>query len=250
MNIQTLQDLHNILNAKPLEEAFVLQGHLLIEPSSTKNRLSLVQFQPEHECLAKELPAVISLKKVQEVLPRVSLILAAYLPPSTEAICDECGEGWTLANVHDAVNVRGQFKHCLCQSFVVDRKNLNEFTLAVRQAGLGHMMMNPIPNEYWTSGSPWFLLMTPKGNIKFGWRKHVISLSWEGLVEHALGSNNCSPFHYSEAGEARFSNLFPKDPNTQGSNYIHVYSYEKLTEYLGVLAKVANLRCSLDSNQK
>lgn len=76
-----------------------------------------------------------------------------------------------------------------------------------------------IPNEYCSDSCcahlPWIMFHTPLGDIKIGWRKRVIEITWQ---------ENCHEFNVLE--------LFADEDVTKGDNYIHAWGYEKLYEYL------------------
>lgn len=79
-----------------------------------------------------------------------------------------------------------------------------------------------IPNEYEGPDStrPWFIVVTPKGPIKIGWRKRVISIEWEKEVNPISGMQ-----------------LFPQEDVTRSTqydnpHYIHAWGYVKCKEYL------------------
>lgn len=71
-----------------------------------------------------------------------------------------------------------------------------------------------IPNGYTRSPYPWYIVTTPKGRIKIGWRKRVISIDWSDSVSTYDG------------------NLFQSENVTCESRLVHAWSYEKAKEYL------------------
>lgn len=84
-----------------------------------------------------------------------------------------------------------------------------------------------IPNEYWGRdpygfASPWLIVTTPRGRIKLGWRKRVISIDWSG----------------SDIKETA-NDLFPNENVTKIDWLIHAWGYEKAKAYLWQLL-VAN----------
>lgn len=88
-------------------------------------------------------------------------------------------------------------------------------------AGFPVIFMEPIPNEYfgpndpWSLRSPWYVITTPIGHIKIGWRKRVLALDWSrSTVKVAVDT------------------LFPSEDVTKGDHMIHAWSYAKATEYL------------------
>jgi hypothetical protein len=76
-----------------------------------------------------------------------------------------------------------------------------------------------IPNgycsDYCCSHRPWFLVTTPVGEIKIGWRKRVIEIVWENsdVVSNAY-------------------ELFPNEDTTRSGKLIHAWGYDKAKEYI------------------
>jgi hypothetical protein len=94
-----------------------------------------------------------------------------------------------------------------------------------RAAILG-LFPNPIfvedlPNGYCSRGCcrhrPWFLVTTPIGRIKIGWRKRVISITWD------------------DTDRPYADQLFPNEDVTKFNKTIHAWGLEKAKEYLKVL---------------
>lgn len=88
----------------------------------------------------------------------------------------------------------------------------------------GQVYVDEIPNEYspqyYKALDPWFVVTTPKGRIKIGWRKRVMEIDWTDTV---------SPFPF---GKQKAQELFPDENVTKGEYYIHAYGYEKAKEYI------------------
>lgn len=75
------------------------------------------------------------------------------------------------------------------------------------------------PDEYlkYKAENSWYLIKTPKGLIEIGWRKKVISITWD-FIDY----------------------IVTKDEVTKDKNCVHAWSYEKAIEYLRELWKEAN----------
>ena len=87
---------------------------------------------------------------------------------------------------------------------------------------LSTLNFKPIPNEYdsWEGYAPWFVINTPDGDIKIGWRKRVINIEWLDTYK-------------------QFSNTFEAEDVTRGfgkhgdnNRFIHAWDIEKCIEYL------------------
>lgn len=77
-----------------------------------------------------------------------------------------------------------------------------------------------LPNGYWPehddylkirAENPWLLVITEIGPIKLGWRKRVISISWE---------------------DCEVRSIVTEDDVTKSETGVHAYSYLKALEYL------------------
>lgn len=87
-------------------------------------------------------------------------------------------------------------------------------------AGIEVINVHQIANEYWgndpemSAKSPWWLVNTPYGLIKLGWRKRVISIEWP---------------------ETKARCEVTKDNVTKHDVLVHAYSYAKAVEYMAAL---------------
>jgi hypothetical protein len=70
-------------------------------------------------------------------------------------------------------------------------------------------------NQFCCAFKPWYIVTTPKGRIKIGWRKRVINIDWSDSAITEKGKD-----------------LFPTEDVTVGDTYIHAYGYSKATAYL------------------
>lgn len=97
------------------------------------------------------------------------------------------------------------------------------FTAAFIAAGFPVIYMEPVENEYWRSGpeameSPWYVVTTPIGHFKVGWRKRVIVLDWTRTTIKTPAST-----------------VFHTEDVTMGDCMIHCWGYDKLHQYLRML---------------
>jgi hypothetical protein len=86
----------------------------------------------------------------------------------------------------------------------------------------GQPFVEEIPNGYCSDfcckHRPWFVVTTPVGRVKLGWRKRVILIDW------------------SETRSTKTSNkLFAGEDVTKGDRMIHAWSYEKAKEYIDAI---------------
>jgi hypothetical protein len=84
------------------------------------------------------------------------------------------------------------------------------------------IFVREIPNEYCDcyicKQMPWFVVTTDKGEIKIGWRKRVLCLSWD----------NSNIMNTAEE-------LFGGENTTKYDKTIHAWGYEKAEKYIDKL---------------
>ena len=88
-----------------------------------------------------------------------------------------------------------------------------------------YVYIEEIPNGYCSRGCcaffPWFIVTTPIGRIKIGWRKRVIHLEW---TDSAIKQDAKAIFPGEEA--------WPGYETTQYDKVIHAHSYEAAAKYI------------------
>lgn len=89
-------------------------------------------------------------------------------------------------------------------------------------AGFNVTRLHRLENKYWPDAyveqrqkSPWWLAITEFGPIEIGWRKRVISISWEDTPARVEVT---------------------QDDVTKTDTLVHAWSYVKALEYLTTLA--------------
>jgi len=106
--------------------------------------------------------------------------------PDHEDVCPMCGKGWTIDNIVDYVTIEQRdYKqipyHKDCLKIHNNDKQLKEFQNVFKDVyNLSELKFNAIQNEYCSCEkcASWFIVSTPDGNIKIGWRKRVINIEW------------------------------------------------------------------------
>ena len=92
-------------------------------------------------------------------------------------------------------------------------------------AGIKVKGFEELPNAYWPNvdhyaelrrSSPWFLAFTDFGPVKIGWRKRVLSISWERTAIRAVVT---------------------EDDTTKDETLVHAWTYGKAVEYLTALGE-------------
>ncbi len=143
------------------------------------------------------------------------------MPESSDS-CQLCGKGWRDPDdAWEAEHINDRFWHKRCWVIDLRRKERDFFSEIMQEAGVSNPLMNEYPNGYWTdSPKPWFLVSFPFGDIKIGWRKSVIAMSWEKPVPDVL---------------------FSKEHVTKSETGIHAHGKDKAVEYLKTLIPVLGM---------
>jgi len=146
--------------------------------------------------------------------------------PEPDEVCPQCGKKWTIENISDYITIEQKYKHIGfhkdCLKIHNNQEELNLFKeIFSKVYDLNNLKFAPIPNEYCSCErcSSWFIVSTPDGDIKIGWRKRVINIKW---------LDNYKPFaekFESEDVTRGFGNL-------DNEKFIHAWSTEKAAEYL------------------
>ena len=110
------------------------------------------------------------------------------------------------------------------------RMELEEAKSMFTLAGIPFTTVWKLQNDYWPDhpnyyesivSSPWWLFKTPKGLIKIGWRKRVISIDWE------------------DTGIKCGDNEITTEDVTKWNFGIHAWSVLDATKYLATFWKIA-----------
>lgn len=150
----------------------------------------------------------------------------APLPPIVE-VCDRCLRGWDMYNLGD-FHIPHRHddppRHKRCHKLYVVENEQAYFRGLLDASEIPYTEMRAIPNEYHSGlyDNPWFIVETKYGPLRIGWRKRVISISWEAFTVNVNGSD-----------------LFRDEKVTKAHNYIHAWGKDKAFEYLQKLSKAA-----------
>jgi hypothetical protein len=147
--------------------------------------------------------------------------------PDENDVCPHCGKKWSINDITNFITVEdkdnkyiGYHKNCLREHN--NNLQLCEFQNVFSKVySLNTLKFNYIPNEYCPCErcASWFIVSTPDGDIKIGWRKRVINIEWLNNYE-------------------QFTEKFESEDVTRGfgkydeDRYIHAWSIDKAIEYL------------------
>jgi hypothetical protein len=146
------------------------------------------------------------------------------LPKETDK-CPHCGEGWTMHNIKNHVSSWDYnvpvFHHKDCRRMKLHEEQREEFIKIFSQVYENcDLSFKPIPNCYdrdYIGYAPWFIISTPDGSIKIGWRKRVINISW--LDDYVIFNDNFEDQDVTKCFKG-------------GERYIHAWCIEHCVEYL------------------
>lgn len=102
--------------------------------------------------------------------------------------------------------------------------NLEQVKALFLLAGIDVSATYELANQYWPDvpqyadlrrQSPWWLVKTPAGLVKIGWRKRVVEIDWTDTGIHQVVT---------------------EDDVTKDESMVHAWSYAKAVQYLTVLA--------------
>lgn len=145
--------------------------------------------------------------------------------PNENDICPLCGKGWNLRNLEDYFKVedwqndKSNFFHKQCNLLNNLNNQRQEFEEIFNNVYLmSELKFKAIPNQYsnWEGYAPWFIIYTPDGDIRIGWRKRVVQIEWldnyKDFVEHFENEDVTKDFIKER--------------------FIHAWSIDKCVEYL------------------
>jgi hypothetical protein len=202
--------------------------------------------------LVRGLPGVVRIADVSAFLRSVSITWTPTGLPDESERCPECGYGWTIDNVEDAVERRAidgdhyERFHSACLDVRGTRRALTRFRSIADAGDLRGAPILTIPNEYWPptyreSKEPWVLIRTAYGDIKLGERKRVLSIDWKDVVERTTpakedpGERYEAKRSHADAWDGKM--LFPNEDVTRWETGIHAYGNEKAAEYLRLIVE-------------
>lgn len=141
--------------------------------------------------------------------------------PYADDRCPYCGKAFSVYDLMNIVTTSdGKYYHKICNRYNNLDLATNEFKdIFSKIYNLHEIDFRAIPNQYddWEGYKPWFIVTTPDGKIKIGWRKRVINIEWlddyKQFSEQFKDEDTTCDFNYQE-------------------RYIHAWGKDKCIEYL------------------
>lgn len=252
--LDTLHDLHRLAKARheagydrreQLDEFLVLGRFWLDRCGNFMHTKLEWEGGQDLGFLVKGLPEVVHRDDLFAFLGKLSISSTFRSLPTSEDLCPECGEGWSLETCSDAQAERDDqdvrvFRHRYCVEIAEERAASQRYREIADAAGFTGFLLVPTPNEYMKEGAPWVKIRTPRGDITFGWRKSVICIDWSDVRDRAsAGKKYEESRHLSRVWVAE--TIFPKENVTKEGPMIHAWGKEKAAEYLRVLGSMLKL---------
>ena len=254
-----LSGLHNLIRLRAEDskgksslKEFIILGKFVLD---SFGQISTLEFDSKATYLQAHLKQVIPIEDFKRMFNRVTLTMEFGCSiPNQNHTCDQCNNGWRIDNCYDAVEVyglnhdrTGTYRHKSCNALLREQRQSELYRFLIEQAFGDYLLFEMIPNEYWgNEGVSWCLVKTTYGNIKFGPRKRVLSISWDNVVDKALSKvagNSDKDYDDRKAINKLFNaeTLFPKEEVTKEGFLIHAWGEKKLVEYL---QSIYSLICS------
>jgi len=235
-----------------LREFVVAEGRFWLDTCGNAMDCKVTTDAQDDASLVGSLPAVLPFDALRETIPRVRIEGTFASIPPAGAACPECGESWSLSNCHDVVARRADddtwtYRHRLCAELTRERDRATWYRDVCRDAGLGEMVLVPVPSDYWKADPSWCRIRTPKGDVVIGWRKRVVNVDWADLIEREVAAAKTGDYSADNKSRERIrakfdgEKLFPSEEVTKGPAYVHAWTREKLIEYLRKLSEVAKI---------
>ena len=168
--------------------------------------------------------------------------------PDKGACCPVCGKTFTINDLRDSKFglINGKISHDTCRRTYYHNKEIDTFTrclvdIVYDEKPKFDLLPNGYCNRECCSHKPWFMFHTSDGDIKIGWRKHVISIEWQ---------ENFKPFDmaiFNSEDVTKWcgnSNIYHAvEPRTNPTNLkrgIHASNEDKAYEYLKKVKETVN----------
>lgn len=138
--------------------------------------------------------------------------------PRFDDICPHCKQKWNLNNINDCITRGNHVYHIDCNKYNLYDNSKKEFDYIASKV-FNQYDIHSVKNEYGSENynGCWFIITTPEGDIRIGWRKRVIQIEW--LQNYKL-------FQFDGNNE----NVTKMFTNTE--RYIHAWDNKKAIEYL------------------
>jgi hypothetical protein len=266
-DLDSLHELRRIRHVEGYERGnrdlaqWLVLGRFMLDSCGNFGRCEQEHDYKPVEWLWSSLPLAIKPTELHATLKGVSIGWSPFMPPRSNDVCGECGHGWTIANCHDAIQLRQrsspddplEFQHRGCHALMLQRRDIQWLTAIAKDAGLEKAVVQPIPDEYCPDAikhGSWVLLRTAWGDIKIGPRKRVIEISWHDVTKRATDALKAEQ-RRSRAARPAFeeedaalkalaisldgTELFAAEDVTKDRALVHAWGKEKAVEYLTVV---------------
>lgn len=159
---------------------------------------------------------IISLKIFELRIKNYSIQPATI--PNHDTICPHCGQKWTIENIDDHIRQEDASYHIECNKFRLYEKSKKEFDY-IASTVFEKYEIHAVKNEYGSESynGYWFIISSPEGDIKIGWRKRVIQIEW---------LKNYKDFKFTA------ETIVSTKEFSENIRFIHAWTIEKAIKYL------------------
>jgi hypothetical protein len=192
-------------------------GHYVFDECG--NTLVFTEGGPDYYTFKSPIPSVFSREDWEASGDNRMWTMSPGRVPPADDVCPHCLEGWDHWNHKDHYfSPYGDRKsyHETCFRMKQVQEETDWFEELFKEAGLQVLRLRLLPNGYSKSiGRPWFLVQTPFGWLKIGWRKRVVSMDWKHFDVEVDGNK-----------------LFEDQQVTKGNRMVHAWGKEACVDYI------------------
>lgn len=261
------KELQHGAHSTPLQN-FIVLGSIYFDEAGGMYRLRFTNWKhgTDVSWLPQALPDVLPARQFGDVLPGATYEYSCdHFLPTAEQTCSHCGQAWDLTTFADAHKAGMKsdddrcpiYQHLRCMQLDGEHKAHEWGVASATEAGFTKPVVRVVPNGYWPDAyvverarEPWCVLATHWGDLTFGWRKRVVSLSWSDVVKRLgdgfsgdrrvdVHERRVDVYERRRAVEAALAatTLFPNEDVTRDGPLIHAWNQSKFVEYLRVLRR-------------
>ena len=186
------------------------------------NTMIITEGRPAYDDWGKYPPGVFNEAEWEASGSKRRMNMTCGSVPPTDEVCPRCLDGWDLRNapnykaVHDRSTETWTHYHKDCYDLMVLQDEVRFFTEILEDSRIKYTEMRLLPAEYPDRPSaPWCMVVTEKGPIKIGYRRRVISISWEHSDLDVDGKE-----------------LFKDEAVTTGKTLVHAWGKDDAIKYL------------------
>ena len=193
------------------------------------------------------IPDVCTASYFKSITKSYSASSTSYIPKAGSK-CPCCGKEFTIDDLKNSIlnEINDNICHDSCRRNYLHYKEINDFTthlmdLIYRDEPAYELLPNGYCNQDCCTHIPWFLFHTSDGDIKIGWRNHVISIEWqENFKPFDMAIFNSEDVTKWCSERDIYKSVEPGTTPTNGIRGIHAWGRDKASQYLRKVKEVVN----------